>query len=184
MCVYAHTTLFRGCVSNHENLRRLELTTKVQGPGTASGPVDVLLALTKWDADLREYCDVGGTSPSYGQRRAALISILLAPMREDIPFHIDAHEPRPGATIEEQDIAFMQFRSDVQKKTEVLFRCDNTVSNKSELHGVFPKQNDQLEGQDEELQAAQSLKELKEMPGERPAPTSYCRDRPPWPHNE
>ena len=83
-------------------VRRFDLTAKVQRPEEARKLGDVTMALEKWDTHLREYLEAGGRPLSYDEKTIALLTIVPESFRADVMFKFQGIlEPMPGSPQEE-----------------------------------------------------------------------------------
>ena len=116
-------------------VRRLELTKKIQNPDYAQKVEDVPEALEKWDTHMREYLESGGRMPSFDERRSALLSILPDSIRKDVFMSMHIMEPGPDAPQHIQDDVYMQMRSRIQKHIELIMQYSN-IQRKANVNHV------------------------------------------------
>ena len=77
------------------------------------------MALLKWDGHLREHLEAGGKTPSFEDRRAALLIILPPKFKEEVFFQIPAmQESMSDVTAEEQSMYFAP-RAQLQKQVDM-----------------------------------------------------------------
>ena len=107
-------------VRSRSEVRRLEFSSKIQKPTPAAKIFEIPAALERWDTHMREYVESGGRQPSYDERRSALMHLLPVEIRRDVLVTLHVTEPPPNASAQEQDAAYMQLRSMLQKRTELI----------------------------------------------------------------
>ena len=80
-------------VRSRGEVRRMELTARVQRPAGATKLSDVGKALEAWDTDVREFVEAGGRPQTFDDRRNALIMILPPDIRTNLLMHMHMLEP-------------------------------------------------------------------------------------------
>ena len=89
------------------------------------------MALEKWDTTLREFAEAGGRTPTFEERRSALINILPESFRHEVFFRLPAMQSDMiNGSQEEQDMAYMSLRQQLQRMVEVTAQW-TTLSGKS-----------------------------------------------------
>lgn len=71
-------------------VRRLELNGRVQRPDPASKSSDLQAAFDKWDTNMRQYIEAGGTPLTYDQKRGALVGILPSSIQAERGHQVDS----------------------------------------------------------------------------------------------
>ena len=78
------------------------------------------MALERWDATLREFAEAGGRTPTFEERRSALINIQPESFRHEVFFRLPAMQnDMVNGSQEEQDMACMSLRQQLQRMVEV-----------------------------------------------------------------
>ena len=73
------------------------------------------MALERWDTTLREFAEAGGRTPTFEERRSAIINILPESFRHEVFFRLPAmQDDMVNGSQEEQDMAYMALRQQLQ----------------------------------------------------------------------
>ena len=103
-------------------VRRMELTSKVQRPSGASKLADVGKALEAWDTDMREFIEAGGRGMSFDERKLALLNIVPEQVRADIMIRLHMFpEPAPGSSQAIQDEIFTKLSTTLLKQIDFTY---------------------------------------------------------------
>ena len=123
-------------IRHRGEVRRLELSTKIQRPEPATKPMDVPEALEKWDTHMREFMESGGRAPSFDERRTALLSILPDEIRRDVLMNVHMLEPGAHAPQVQQDEAYSRLRTLIQRQVELITQFDALHPKRSAVNCV------------------------------------------------
>ena len=108
-------------IRSRSEVRRIELTPKVQRPDQAANAAGVAIALEKWNTNTRQFIEAGGRPLSYDEKKIALIGMLPDDVRReprDLTFHISGlSESRYDTPREEQEKAWDDLITAVQRCT-------------------------------------------------------------------